>query len=83
MDLKHNHDKSVEPPEAKRQKLEASTYDAETREPLISEEQKFWTAIAEPPDIDYRGLIMGHTYDKKKYLEDKTMRLRSSAYGWY
>lgn len=28
-----------------------------TPKPLISEEQRLWTALAEPPDIDYRVII--------------------------
>lgn len=69
MDFKHHHEQSVVTPEAKRQKLEASNDEVKAGEPLIPDGQRFWTAVDEPPDIDFRRIIDNHMEDMK-YLHD-------------
>lgn len=67
METKHAPDEQLEAPDPKRQKLD------ETPQPLISEEQKYWTSISEPPDIDYRMIIEGDKDTLKHLLADRRL----------
>ena len=69
MDLKYilNDDENAPPPRPIHKKVQ------KPRSPLISAEQRFWTSVSEPPDIDYRNILGKHFYKKKHYLDDHKM----------
>lgn len=39
----------------------------------MDDKQLFWTAVAEPPDNNYREIIESHMNNKKYYLEGHKM----------
>ena len=69
MDHKHLLNDSDDALRCKRERVD------ERREPqpLISDEQRFWTSMAEPPDLNYRPLIEYYMRRKKGLLEDHKM----------
>ena len=67
MELKRRQDEDLEVALAKRQRLDDERAEQILQPSPISVEQRFWTAAAEPPDLDYRDIIEEHTKIKKHY----------------
>ena len=78
MDLKHTQEKAADQdaPEPKRQKLD------EAPRQVISDEQRMWTPMAEPPDLNYRSTIETYEDFTDKLLNDQKMPFTQRCVGY-
>lgn len=77
--IKHLMKDGVPKPEAamelrdsKRQKMDDLSGEPTLGQPLIPENQKFWTAVAESPEINYRSILQLHATQMKHIKEDRS-----------
>lgn len=67
----------------KRQRTDDRNVQQGTPQPLISEDQKFWTAVAEPPDINYWEILERDYENFKRLLSGKAGYTGASKYLMY
>lgn len=51
-------------------------------QPLISQEQRYWTAIAEPPDINYWRILCEDEQFKKAVVKDHVMHFEQRCLSY-